>query len=246
MNKIKNLKNEIISIVKDCSMSEAERLSLCFSLFIDFSLLASLETMRANKKNISNKEIFSDYLTSMKKEFLDVNALFNSSLLYFDLVKENVPFEDILTELYEELVLTNKHGNGLAQFFTPQDYSNLMAELYSQDLATEATLRTPMRLGDPCAGSASLVIAPLKHVYDCKPEALAYINVFINDIDTKALKAACLQIFANMTTHRIEIYSVEAFHANIITQYKTPGYLFLDYQSKLKSINEVFSIDNIL
>lgn len=246
MNKIKTLKNEITSIVKDCSMSEAERLSLCFSLFIDFSLLASLETMRANKKYISNKEIFSDYLTSMKKEFLDVNALFNSSLLYFDLVKENVPFEDVLTELYEELVLTNKHGNGLAQYFTPPDISNFLAEISSADLVANASLRTPMLIDDPCCGSASLVIAPLKHAYARKPEALAYINVVINDIDAKALKAACLQIFANMTTHKIELYSVEAYNANIITQYKKPGYLFLDYQSKLKSVNEMFSIDNIL
>lgn len=246
MNKIKTLKNEITSIVKDCSMSEAERLSLCFSLFIDFSLLASLETMRANKKYISNKEIFSDYLTSIKKEFLDVNALFNSSLLYFDLVKENVPFEDVLTELYEELVLTNKHGNGLAQYFTPPDISNFLAEISSADLVANASLRTPKLIDDPCCGSASLVIAPLKHAYARKPEALAYINVVINDIDAKALKAACLQIFANMTTHKIDLYSVEAYNANIFTQYKTPGLLFADYQSKLKTINEQFNIAKIL
>lgn len=175
-----------------------------------------------------------------------MNALFNSSLLYFDLVKENVPFEDVLTELYEELVLTNKHGNGLAQYFTPPDISNFLAEISSADLVANASLRTPMLIDDPCCGSASLVIAPLKHAYARKPEALAYINVVINDIDAKALKAACLQIFANMTTHKIELYSVEAYNANIITQYKKPGYLFLDYQSKLKSVNEMFSIDNIL
>lgn len=245
MNKIKDLKNEIISIVKDASFSEAERLSICFSLFTDFSLLASIETMRLNKKEIFNKEIFSDYLSSMKKENLDINALFKSSLIYFDLVKENTPFEDILTELYEELVLTNKHGNGLAQYLSPPDISNLCAELFSADMVTDASLR-PITIGEPCSGSASLAIAPLKHAYISKPETLARMNVVLNDIDIKALKAACLQVFANMTTHKIELHSVEAFNANTITQYKTPGLLFADYQSKLKIMNERFNIAKIL
>lgn len=240
MNKYKKLKEAILSISdsKRQSISKAERES--YSVFIEMSLACAVMSILQKYKNkgYSDKELqkililgkplitenYNFRLNAERLEFID-----EAFRIYAEIVKESEPFTDVLSILHEEILLTGGRGEGLGQFFTPPDLARSLAlMLFNETTEYPSGI---ISIGEPCCGAGSLALSPLQTLYKAHPERLRDVHLFLNDLDTLAVKSAVLQVLMTCLYHDVELGKLEVFNANILTEYLKGNTFLLSFET---------------
>jgi type I restriction-modification system DNA methylase subunit len=243
MNKYKKLKEAILNISdsKRQSISKAERES--FAVFIEVSLLCALMNIRKkySDKGYSESEIGNCLF--IKKPIIDVAERFIvdedktrkidvAYRLYAELVKDSEPFTDVLSMLHEEVLLTNRKGDGLGKYFTPPDISSLVADLLIAD--SSELPKDVIRICEPCCGAGALALSPLhaiQKLHQSQPERIQDVHLLLNDIDPLAIKSALLQVLMTCIYHDIELHRIDVYNANLLTEYLKGDTFFMAFET---------------
>lgn len=124
--------------------------------------------------------------------------------LYDEAVTREVPFMDILGQLYESLA---SHGGKqiLGQFFTPWSIARIMARMNDGN-APQRTTHGFKAVSDPACGSGVLLLAKANHLLETKgPDELQKWFFHACDIDGICARMTAIQLAANCAIHRLEI-----------------------------------------
>lgn len=229
---MKKLKEAIFEITKGEKDSESRNQEKAMKIFINFSLAMALKNY-IQISELKGTDMSSRLLISqpMLQEELsafvyDTEKLVKPYLLYLDQVRAAEPFTDVLSGLYEEILLEGKGGAGLGQFLTPPDLSRLLSKLIFDEEAVRA-INSPKLISEPCCGAGALALSPLHRVWSIDPSKLKFMNLVLNDIDGLAVRAALLQVVASLMTHSLEMGEIQVYCANLLTEYMKPGKHFI-------------------
>lgn len=240
MNDIKKLKESIFAITKNDRDSNKRNIEKAFKLFIEMSLFCILHKKLEDMKSegLSLEAIQGRLLVA--QPIIEESANFvltdkNSPLLdkaiqiYLDVVRESPPFTDVLSLLYEEILLNGKGGEALGKFYSPPNLSYKCSK-FTFDMQDILDTDKPLTFGEFCCGSGSLILGSLRRVYEVNPAKLENITVVMNDIDALAVKAAYLQVIASCFVHNLKLDELVVFNCNLITEYNNKkssyGYRF--------------------
>lgn len=229
-NLLSKFKNELLNVSSYLKGSEKGKLYESYKLFIEYSfqMICYAWIDKNMDRRLDNGAWF--YVCQDAKVnynvFQDNYALGDALLSYFDLVAAHEPFTDLLTMVHEDLLLTGKGGDGIGQFFTPSDLSNLLSEL-----AFVSGCFTGANQSDDCSGAGSLTLGLLKRRFKADPESLKSLTVEMTDIDELACKAAFIQVAASILSHDIAMKRVLVFKSNVLTEYGENRRLLVELQS---------------
>jgi hypothetical protein len=229
---VKKLKEAIFEITKGEQDSESRNQEKAMKIFINFSLAMALKNYiqisELKGTDMSNRLLISQAILQEELSALvyEHSKLVKPYLLYLDLVRDSEPFTDVLSGLYEEILLEGKGGDGLGQFMTPSDLSKMLSKLIFNEEEVRA-INSPKLISEPCCGAGALALSPLHRVWSIDPSKLKFMNLVLNDIDGLAVRAAVLQIVASLTIHSLEMGEIQVYCANLITEYMKPGKHFL-------------------
>ncbi|WP_249263650.1 N-6 DNA methylase [Salmonella enterica] len=145
-----------------------------------------------------------------------------------DIIKQEEAFTDVLSELFEDLYLTGKNGDGLGQFLTPMDISSLTASL-------QATSGQSGTFYEECCGAGSMTLARLRE--RCRREG-HYLEqaVQMNDIDPLMVKMAIVQIMAPVAFKDVDIKSVKIFNGNALLNNLKKSFSYTSYHNKKQKV----------
>ena len=228
-NQIASLKKTIFKISNNPSKSDTQNQDLSFKTFVLVGLMSGIETLaqryvhyglpRSELNNyIATGEALQRFQGTQEDwELIDQDSLANSVNLYNSIVKQSEPFEDILSLLAEDILLTKGRGVAKGQFMTPPYIAQFMAQLIHEP----KELNQPQRFCDPCVGYGALMLAHLWNQHKTDPESVKNIDVIVNDIDPFMCHVAALQILANTTQHNIDLKGFVILCSDVITQYKS-------------------------
>ncbi|EPH2332023.1 N-6 DNA methylase [Pseudomonas aeruginosa] len=220
---LKNFKNNLFQIGAKLDGSEQRNKEASYKLFIDYafkSMLQALSLMQTCGAELYMKKRVEESLWNVK----DSPELGQAVKSYCELVRACDPFTDVFSMLHEELLLTGRRGEGLGQFFTPQDIADLVAQLMPPVTNEKA-------VSDFCCGAGSLPLAALKRGAMTTPDALSTVTVMLNDIDELACKVTFLQVVANILIHRVQIGTVLMYNCNVITEWGKDDTLMVGYKA---------------
>ena len=229
---MKKLKEAIFEITKGEKDSESRNQEKAMKIFINFSLdmiLTNYSQISFLKgTDMTNRIFFSQPL--VQKDVLsleyDTEKLVKPYKLYLEQVASAEPFTDVLSGLYEEILLEGKGGDGLGQFLTPIDLSRMLSKLIFNEDEIRA-INSPILFQEPCCGAGALALSPLHRVWSIDPSKLKFMNLVLNDIDGLAVRASVLQIMASLTIHSLEMGGIKVYCANLITEWMNPEKHFL-------------------
>ncbi|ECI8803376.1 N-6 DNA methylase [Salmonella enterica subsp. enterica serovar Infantis] len=229
MNNIQKLSKLITEIKNPSSPSNATNLIKGIELFTGFCLY--LVFYGLTKKDSSFK-ITSDILDGNiiknmpKNEIVKYTKAAEAALLYIDIIKQEEAFTDVLSELFEDLYLTGKNGDGLGQFLTPMDISSLIASL-------QASTDPSGTFYEECCGAGSMTLARLRE--RCRREG-HYLEqvVRMNDIDPLMVKMAIVQVMAPVAFKDMDIKSVKIFNGNALLNNLKPSFSYTSHRNKNK------------
>lgn len=229
MNDIQKLSKLITEIKNPSSHSNATNLIKGIELFTGFCLYLVFDGL--TKKDSSFKitsEIFDGNIIKnmSKNEVVKYTKAADAAFLYMDIIKQEEAFTDILSELFEDLYLTGKNGDGLGQFLTPNDISSLTASL-------QASSDPSGTFYEECCGAGSMTLARLRE--RCRREG-HYLDqaVQMNDIDPLMVKMALVQVMAPVAFKDIDIKSVKIFNGNALLNNLKPSFSYTSYHNKNK------------
>ncbi|WP_162714371.1 hypothetical protein [Pseudomonas putida] len=229
-NLLGKFKNELLNVSSYLKGSEKGKLSESYKLFIEYSfqMICYAWIDKNMDRRLDNGAWF--YVCQDSKRAYEVfqenHALGDALISYFDLVAAHEPFTDLLTMVHEDLLLSGKGGDGIGQFFTPSDLSNLLSEL-----AFVSGCFTGANQSDDCSGAGSLTLGLLKRRFKADPESLKSLTVEMTDIDELACKAAFIQVAASILSHDIAMKRVLVFKSNVLTEYGENRRLLVELQS---------------
>lgn len=227
-NQIENLKKTIFKISDNQKKSDTQNQDLSFKTFVRLGLISGIESLaqryvhyglpRSELNNyIATGEALQRFQGTQEDwEFIDQDSLANSVNLYNSIVKQGEPFEDILSLLAEDILLTKGRGTAKGQFMTPPDIAQFMAQLIY-----EPKDFNPQKFCEPCVRYGALMLAHLWNQHKKDPESVKNIDVIVNDIDPFMCHVSALQILANTTQHNIDVKSFMILCSDVITQYKS-------------------------
>ena len=234
-NQIANLKKTIFKISNNPKKSDTQNQDLSFKTFVLIGVLSGIETLaqRYVHYGLSKGELNNYIVTGKTLEgfqgtqddwnLIDQDSLADAVNLYHTIVKASEPFEDILSLLAEDILLTKGRGEAKGQFMTPPDIAQFVAKLiYSPKDTSE-----PHKFCDPCVGYGALMLAHLWNQHKEDPESVKNIEIIVNDIDPFMCHVTALQILANTTQNNIDVKSFQILCSNVITQYKKGDIRFL-------------------
>ncbi|MQU07735.1 N-6 DNA methylase [Pseudomonas helleri] len=234
-NQIVNLKKTIFKISNNPKKSEIQNQDLSFKTFVLIGLVSGIETLAQRyvhyglpKNELNNYIATGETLKGFQGTQEDWNLIDQDSLadavnLYHTIVKQSEPFEDILSLLAEDILLTKGRGVAKGQFMTPPYIAQFLAKLiYSPKDTSE-----PHKFCDPCVGYGALMLAHLWNQHKENPESLKNIEIIVNDIDPFMCHVTALQILANTTQNNIDVKSFQILCSNVITQYTSGETSFL-------------------
>ncbi|EGQ5510502.1 N-6 DNA methylase, partial [Salmonella enterica subsp. enterica serovar Dublin] len=212
MNNIQHLSKLITEIKNPLSPSNANNLIKGIELFTGFCLYLVCDGL--TKKKDSTFKITSEFfdgniIANMpKNKVVKYTRAADAAFLYMDIIKQEEAFTDVLSELFEDLYLTGKNGDGLGQFLTPMDISSLTASL-------QASSDPSGTFYEECCGAGSMTLARLRE--RCRREG-HYLEqaVQMNDIDPLMVKMAIVQIMAPVAFKDVDIKSVKIFNGNAL------------------------------
>ncbi|WP_460995199.1 N-6 DNA methylase, partial [Staphylococcus aureus] len=93
-----------------------------------------------------------------KNEIEKYSKAADAAYQYVHIIKQKEAFTDVLSELYEEIYLTGKWGDGLGQFLTPDDVSSLISSICIRSRSDTA------KINEECCGAGSIVLSTLKEL----------------------------------------------------------------------------------
>jgi hypothetical protein len=225
--KIKQLRDKMFEVTSSQNHSQTENEKLAYALFVEMSLQSVVMGIikQYESKDYSFSEIQRCFYIPKEMIHLSKDVELNPSSaaslkqafgLYLDIVREAPAFTDVLSLLQEEIYLTAGRGKRSGQFFTPHTLAAAMAKLMPPTHRPDE----PIVIAEVCCGSGALVLAPLSKLYADNPDALKDVSILMNDIDTLSVKAALLQILSSSFMHDIELREIQAYNANLITEWK--------------------------
>lgn len=134
MKDMKILCDMLTNIKRPSSATNATSILKSIEIFTGCSLALVIFGLGLKQKDFKIDEDFFNVRSinewSGGDDFIFEKAM-KAAIYYTEIVKENRAFSDILTEVYETIHLSGKAGDGLGQFLTPMDVSNLIAKLAS-------------------------------------------------------------------------------------------------------------------
>ncbi len=163
-----------------------------------------------------------------KNEVVKYTRAADAAFLYMDIIKQEEAFTDVLSELFEDLYLTGKNGDGLGQFLTPMDISSLTASL-------QASSDPSGTFYEECCGAGSMTLARLRE--RCRREG-HYLEqaVQMNDIDPLMVKMAIVQIMAPVAFKDVDIKSVKIFNGNALLNNLKQSFSYTSYHNKKQKV----------
>lgn len=229
MNNIQKLSKLITEIKNPSKALNAASLLKAIELFTGFCLYLVCDALHAKQKNFQiTSEIFDGNIIKKmpKNEIIKYTKAADAAFLYMDIIKQEEAFTDVLSELFEDLYLTGKNGDGLGQFLTPMDISSLTASL-------QATSGQSGTFYEECCGAGSMTLARLRE--RCRREG-HYLEqaVQMNDIDPLMVKMAIIQVMAPVAFKDIDLKSVKIFNGNALLNNLKPSFSYTSYQNKNK------------
>lgn len=235
MKDMKTLCDMITNIKKPSSAINAVSLLKSVEIFTDCSLALVIFGLGLKQKDFKIDEDFFNVRAinewSGGDAFIFEKAM-EAAIYYTEIVKEGRAFRDILTEIYETLYLSGKSGDGLGQFLTPMDVSDLIAKLASTKKGK--SLVNDISINDDCCGTASM---PLSALRETVKETQLYINkkVSLNDIDPLMVKMAIIQVMAPVAFKEYDLKEVSIYCGNMLLN--NPRSVF-QYKYKVKEKDE--------
>lgn len=232
MNNIQHLSKLITEIKNPLSPSNANNLIKGIELFTGFCLYLVCDWL--TKKKDSTFKITSEFfdgniIANMpKNKVVKYTRAADAAFLYMDIIKQEEAFTDVLSELFEDLYLTGKNGDGLGQFLTPMDISSLTASL-------QASSDPSGTFYEECCGAGSMTLARLRE--RCRREG-HYLEqaVQMNDIDPLMVKMAIVQIMAPVAFKDVDIKSVKIFNGNALLNNLKQSFSYTSYHNKKQKV----------
>lgn len=232
MNNIQHLSKLITEIKNPLSPSNANNLIKGIELFTGFCLYLVCDGL--TKKKDSTFKITSEFfdgniIANMpKNEVVKYTRATDAAFLYMDIIKQEEAFTDVLSELFEDLYLTGKNGDGLGQFLTPMDISSLTASL-------QVSSDPSGTFYEECCGAGSMTLARLRE--RCRREG-HYLEqaVQMNDIDPLMVKMAIVQIMAPVAFKDVDIKSVKIFNGNALLNNLKQSFSYTSYHNKKQKV----------
>ena len=243
MKDMRKLCDMITNIKKPSSAINAASLLKSIEIFTDCSLALVIFGLGLKQKDFKVDEAFFNVRSinewSGEDDFIFEKAM-EAAIYYTEIVKESRAFRDILTEIYETLYLSGKAGDGLGQFLTPMDLSNLIAKLASTKKGK--SLVNDTSINDDCCGTASM---PLSSLRETVKETQLYTNkkVSLNDIDPLMVKMAIIQVMAPVAFKEYDLKEVSIYCGNILLN--NPHCVF-QYKHKKKNERQAEAFKKIL
>ncbi|KTB91562.1 hypothetical protein AO073_01430 [Pseudomonas syringae ICMP 11293] len=232
---VETLKKTIFKISNNPKISDSNNQDLSFKTFVQIALDSCIESLAQRyahygvskpdlKNHISIGEAFEPFKCPPENlKYFDQVSLAVAINLYNKIVRESEPFEDILSILAEDILLTKGRGAPKGQFMTPPYIAQFMAKL----IHTPKEKNEPQKFCDPCVGYGALMLSHLWNQYRENPDEIKNIEVMVNDIDPMMCHVASLQILTNTTQHNIDVKSYLMICSNAITQYAKGDAQFL-------------------
>ncbi|EHG2479047.1 N-6 DNA methylase [Salmonella enterica] len=232
MNNIQHLSKLITEIKNPLSPSNANNLIKGIELFTGFCLYLVCDGLTKKKDSTFKitSEIFDgNIIANMpKNEVVKYTRAADAAYHYVHIIKQEEAFTDVLSELFEDLYLTGKNGDGLGQFLTPMDISSLTASL-------QATSGQSGTFYEECCGAGSMTLARLRE--RCRREG-HYLEqaVQMNDIDPLMVKMAIVQIMAPVAFKDVDIKSVKIFNGNALLNNLKKSFSYTSYHNKKQKV----------
>lgn len=200
-------------------------------LFTGFCLYLVCDALHAKQKNfqITSGIFDGNIIANMpKNEIEKYSKAASAAYHYVHIIKQEEAFTDVLSELFEDLYLTGKNGDGLGQFLTPMDISSLTASL-------QATSGQSGTFYEECCGAGSMTLARLRE--RCRREG-HYLEqaVQMNDIDPLMVKMAIVQIMAPVAFKDVDIKSVKIFNGNALLNNLKQSFSYTSYHNKKQKV----------
>lgn len=229
MNNIKHLSKLITEIKNPSKALNAASLLKAIELFTGFCLYLVCDALHAKQKNflITSGIFDGNIIADMpKNEIEKYSKAADAAYKYVHIIKQEEAFTDVLSELFEDLYLTGKNGDGLGQFLTPNDISSLTASL-------QASSDPSGTFYEECCGAGSMTLARLRE--RCRREG-HYLDqaVQMNDIDPLMVKMAIVQVMAPIAFKDVDIKSVKIFNGNALLNNFKPSFNYISYHNKNK------------
>lgn len=232
---ISNLKKTIFKISNNPKKTNTQNQDLSFKTFVQVALQHSIDTLAQRfmhyglppsqlRQHIATGEALVGFEgTPDDLKSIDFDAVVDAINQYSSIVKESEPFEDILSLLAQDILLTRGRGKVKGQFMTPPEIAKFTAKL----IYTRKEENKPHKFCDPCVGYGALMLAHLWNQHKEDPESLKNVEIIVNDIDPFMCHVAALQILMSTTQHNIDVKSFLILCSNAITQYASGDTSFL-------------------
>ncbi|NKH57058.1 hypothetical protein ET997_19575 [Salmonella enterica subsp. enterica serovar Infantis] len=232
MNNRHHLSKLITEIKNPSSPSNATNLIKGIELFTGFCLYLVCDALHAKQKNfqITSGIFDGNIIANMpKNEIEKYSKAASAAYHYVHIIKQEEAFTDVLSELFEDLYLTGKNGDGLGQFLTPNDISSLTSSLQASSDPSSGTFY------EECCGAGSMTLARLRERYRREGHYLDQ-AVQMNDIDPLMVKMAIVQIMAPVAFKDVDIKSVKIFNGNALLNNLKQSFSYTSYHNKKQKV----------
>ncbi|EDH4683472.1 TPA: N-6 DNA methylase [Klebsiella pneumoniae] len=213
MNNIQHLSKLITEIKNPSTTLNAVSILKAIELFTGFCLYLVCDALHTKQKTfqITSGIFDGNIIANMpENEIEKYSKAADAAYQYVHIIKQKEAFTDVLSELYEEIYLSGKCGDGLGQFLTPDDVSSLIASLGIRSRADTA------KINEECCGAGSIVLSTLKELHQKNGSHLDT-TLNLNDIDPLMVKMAIIQVMAPIAfKENVDINEVNIFNQNSI------------------------------
>ncbi|MDG9901087.1 SAM-dependent methyltransferase [Klebsiella grimontii] len=213
MNNIQHLSKLITEIKNPSTTLNAVSILKAIELFTGFCLYLVCDALHTKQKTfqITSGIFDGNIIANMpKNEIEKYSKAADAAYQYVHIIKQKEAFTDVLSELYEEIYLTGKCGDGLGQFLTPDDVSSLITSIGMRSRADTA------KINEECCGAGSIVLSTLKELHQ-KNGCYLDTTLNLNDIDPLMVKMAIIQVMAPIAfKENVDIKEVNIFNHNTL------------------------------
>ncbi|HBX5304525.1 TPA: hypothetical protein MH412_24930 [Klebsiella pneumoniae] len=210
MNNIQHLSKLITEIKKPSTVLNAASVLKAIELFTGFCLYLVCDALHTKQKTfqITSGIFDGNIIANMpENEIEKYSKAADAAYQYVHIIKQKEAFTDVLSELYEEIYLSGKCGDGLGQFLTPDDVSSLLSSLTMRS-------RSKTAIYEECCGAGSIVLSTLKELHQ-KNGSYLDTTLNLNDIDPLMVKMAIIQVMAPIAfKENVDIKEINIFNQN--------------------------------
>ncbi|HAF6515539.1 TPA: N-6 DNA methylase [Salmonella enterica] len=213
MNNIQHLSKLITEIKSPSTALNAASILKAIELFTGFCLYLVCDALHTKQKTfqITSGIFDGNIIANMpENEIEKYSKAADAAYQYVHIIKQKEAFTDVLSELYEEIHLTGKCGDGLGQFLTPDDVSSLITSIGMRSRADTA------KINEECCGAGSIVLSTLKELHQ-KNGCYLDTTLNLNDIDPLMVKMAIIQVMTPIAfKENVDIKEINIFNNNTL------------------------------